>query len=125
MPEKALKYNLVQRKRQACLMSIREMAKKLGVSRQTWLNYESGKNPPPTELWEKIKKFLALQGSVEDYWGREQKDAGNQKYAEDAVCKVAGCSDKPVSKGYCARHYQRERMRAVRHKARIRREINS
>lgn len=101
------------------------MASKLGISRQTWLNYESGKNPPSDELWKKIKKFLALKGNVEDYWGRAQKAAGNQKYSDDAMCKIAGCRERPTSKGYCARHYQRERMRAVRYKARIRKEVNS
>jgi transcriptional regulator with XRE-family HTH domain len=113
---------LIKRKREACLMSIREMAKKLGISRQTWLNYESGKNPPPSEVWELMKKFLALKGTIVDYWGREQKDAGNKKYPDDARCKIAGCKERPVSTGYCTRHYQRERMRKMRQKDRIRKE---
>ncbi len=111
---------LIKRKREACLISIREMARKVGVSRQTWLNYETGKNPPPQEVWEKIKRFLALKGDIVDYWGREQKESGNQKYQDNAVCKIAGCKERPVSKGYCTRHYQRVRMRRVRQKERIR-----
>lgn len=111
---------LIRRKREACLMSIREMAKKVGVSRQTWLNYETGKNPPSEEVWERMKKFLALKGDIVEYWGREQKESGNKRYLADAVCKITGCKEHPVSAGYCIRHYQRERMRRVRQKERIR-----
>jgi transcriptional regulator with XRE-family HTH domain len=106
---KALQYPLIRKRRQAHLMGIRELAAKIGVSRQALSDYENGKYPPTDEVFAKLKKALRLEGTVIDYFGRAGKKIKNQRYSMDSKCKIDGCDAIPVCKDMCMKHYCKHR----------------
>lgn len=87
-------------------LTLRKLASLVGVSRQTILDYENLRYPPRPEIWEKLKVALDLPGEFSDYFDRTVTVRGKyMKYTKDSICTFEGCTEKPVAKGYCRRHY--------------------
>jgi transcriptional regulator with XRE-family HTH domain len=95
--------------------TLRDLEKKVGVSRQALSAYERAKYPPREEVWERLKTVLKLDGTVTDYWGRTAQSGKVRKYADDAECYIKGCHEHPVSMGLCRKHYQRIRYQRMTH----------
>jgi transcriptional regulator with XRE-family HTH domain len=113
-----LKYPLIVKRRKMCLMSLRDLAAKIGVSYQALSDYEHGKYPPNPEVFKKLKKALNLEGTIIDFFGREALKIKHIKYLRTERCKVEGCNEVPVCLHMCERHYsrfchQRQKARAV------------
>lgn len=90
-------------------LTLRKLASLVGVSRQAILDFENKKYPPRPEVWKKLKFILELPGEFSAYFDRENAGTGNKKYTEDSQCSVAGCTEKPVAKWLCRRHYTQAR----------------
>ena len=103
MPTK--KYLQLRAARTRLGLTLRDLEKKVGVSRQALSLYERGVHPPLEVHWLKIKQVLNLKGTVEEWWGRAAHIGMDVKYDENSTCKVEGCDEMPVAKGYCRRHY--------------------
>jgi transcriptional regulator with XRE-family HTH domain len=86
-------------------LSLRDLAKKVGVSRQALSAYENGTYPPSTSVWERLKAVLKLTGEIVDYWGREAGGVRIKMYVDGTMCSAQGCTEIPVSKGLCRKHY--------------------
>jgi len=107
MIKNALK--IFKENRKARRLSYRALASKVGVSYQAISDYEKGKYPPIPEVWKKLKRALALPGDAEDYWGSQGRVGRPPTYGKDATCAEKGCSDRPIAKGLCSKHYSRKR----------------
>lgn len=102
-PEKTdLKYPLIKKKRVSCLMGIRELANKIGVSRQTLCDYEHGKYPPSEEVFKLLCKVLGLKGSIFEYYGREPK----KLLMREKICSHKKCGNPVLCRNVCAYHYK-------------------
>lgn len=89
--------------------TLRALGKVMNFSHEAIRNYENGLYPPRPEVWKKLKFILELPGEFSDYFDRENAGTGNKKYTEDSQCSVAGCTEKPVAKWLCRRHYTQAR----------------
>jgi len=92
-------------------LTLRKLASLIGVSRTAILDYENARYPPRQEIWEKLKTILELPGEFFDYFDRENAGPGNQKYTDDDQCSVEGCTERPVAKWLCRKHYIQARAR--------------
>ena len=90
-------------------LTLRKLASMIGVSRTAILDYENLKYPPTKETWEKLKSILNLPGEFSDYFDRENRGPGNKKYTDDAQCKIEGCTERPVARWLCRKHYIQSR----------------
>ena len=104
--------NNIKATRKKKALTLRKLASLVGVSRTAILDYENLKYPPNQEVWEKLKSILELPGEFSDYFDRKNLGPGNRKYTEDAQCKVEGCTEKPVAKWLCRKHYIQSRSQA-------------
>jgi DNA-binding XRE family transcriptional regulator len=94
-------------------LTLRDLAAKVGVSRQALSSYERGDYPPSEEIWKKLKEILNLPGMPKDYWGRLAQGGRIRKYNKGDTCFIEGCDLLPVSKGLCRRHYNQLRNRLM------------
>ena len=99
------KYMTLKELRESRNLTIRELADKLGVSRQTVCHYEMDICQPPDSVWLKIIEIFRLKGknTQKSKYFRKRKPV--KLYTNGDTCKVKGCEEKPTSKGYCAKHY--------------------
>ena len=95
--------------------TLRDLENEIGVSRQALSAYERGEYPPRTEVWEKLKALLKLNGKPEDYWGRIAHTGKAKLYHDGAECYINGCHNHPISMGLCRKHYQRIRYQRITH----------
>ena len=104
-----MKRNLraIRRARLVHGLTVRELAEKLGVSRQAVCDYEAGRYPPIPEVWEKLRRALSLAGSEADYFGRPGHRGAAKLYDENSICKIKGCDRPAIARGVCRKHYQR------------------
>ena len=102
--------NKLNEMRKKAEMTMRELAKGLGVSTQTVFNYERGKYNPSEKTFNKMKKLLHLTGDYEDFFDRKSLS----KYGPGDKCKREGCTKPPKSSGYCMTHYISEWRRKKR-----------
>jgi len=98
-------------------LSLRQLAKLLGVSHEAVASYERGKYPPRKEVWIRVQEVLGMEGAVEDFWGRKSGTLSNARYDSDDRCKIDGCTKRPVAKGLCRVHYNKERYVAIKQKS--------
>ena len=143
--EALMKVAPLRAKRMARNLSLRSLAKKVGVSYQAIANYENAINVPSPDVWKKIKNVLELDGDTADYFeekiqgrpaqwdgkgcafegcerdastlglctvhymqyhkGKELKPIGDSRHTYDKVCKYPGCEAPHRSHGYCNAHY--------------------
>lgn len=94
-------------------LTLRELAAKVGVSRQALSSYERGDYPPSESVWLKLKEILKLPGNPKDYWGRLAQGGRIRKYNEGDTCFIDGCDRIPISKGLCRRHYNQLRYKLM------------
>lgn len=94
-------------------LTLQELSEEVGVTRQALSAYERGEYPPMPEVWEKLKKALDLKHTPKYYWGRVGKMGKPRMYKEGDVCYIEGCTNAPVCKGLCRKHYQRVRYHRI------------
>jgi transcriptional regulator with XRE-family HTH domain len=98
-----LKYVLFRKHRLMRLLGLRELALKVGISRQTLSDYERGLYPPTIEIFERLQKSLGLTGDIVEYFGRRPKATPQKKIP----CCVKDCENKAYCKNMCRAHYER------------------
>ena len=103
--ETQLKYPLIRKKRKMHLLSLRDLAAKIGVSYQALSDYEHGKYPPPSAVFNKLKKMLNLEGTVVDFFGRAPLKVKCTRYMLTERCKIPDCNKQPVCVHLCRKHY--------------------
>ncbi len=96
----------IRNARKSLGLTLRELAEQVSVSKQALSAYEHGLYLPREEVWTKLKGVLRLTGKVEDYWGRVSQFGRRRIYKAEAKCRVHSCKSKPISRRYCAKHYQ-------------------
>jgi len=91
-------------------LSLRELAKMVGVSRQAISNYEAAVNIPTADVWDRLSGALELEGTYADYFGQDEPiTSGRPTLWDGQHCQFEGC-DRPVAaKGLCTTHYAQHR----------------
>ncbi len=99
-----LKYPLLRKHRLMRLFGIREMAAKIGISRQALSCYERGIYPPSVDVFERLKKALGLKGDFFEYFERTARSPVARRAKKR--CKARKCNDVAVCDGRCIDHYR-------------------
>jgi transcriptional regulator with XRE-family HTH domain len=86
-------------------LTIRALAKKVGVSRQTIIHYETDKCQPSDEKWDRLVKILGLKGKNAQKSKYFRKRKPTKLYDSNSVCKRPSCNKQAESRGYCHSHY--------------------
>ena len=73
-----------------------QMAEKLGISRSTYTNYESGNRSPDLETLEHISDVLGC--TLDELFGRSKRETGREVQYADLMCEPEGTYDYSAKK---------------------------